>query len=236
MPPKSNKTLRNHWIAGGIASSLSRFIPLPLVDGFIDERAKRYSLDRTLDHHGRKFKASDVDELYKDSTTVPGWVASKFKQLALYPVRKVTKIVTASTGVPKDFARTYLLARAVDVCLKNDLLKNSSTSAARAKEAKSIRAAFDTAFEELDDMLFATTTKIIRREFSEMGPEVSAALAKIIGKTVKAKESTASARSKGNNPKRTSSNPEKDAAFSDLITQFDELFGEEMAKRDLAGA
>lgn len=225
MAPHSKKALRYHWIAGGIASSLSRFIPLPLVDGFIDERAKQYSIDRTLDHHGRKFQASDIKVLYEDSSTVPRWVASKVKQLALFPVRKAAKIVTASTGVPKDFARTYLLARTVDICLNDDFLQDSTSSGARAKEAEKIRKAFDSAFEKLDDMLFKTTTRIVRREFSEMGPEVSAALKKIFGRPIKAKDSSAKP-IKGSR----SSNPEENAAFSKLVTDFDALFQKEMER------
>jgi hypothetical protein len=235
MAPQSKKTLRYHWVAGGIASSLSRFIPLPIVDGFIDEHAKRYSLDRTLDYHKRKFQASDVKPLYKDSESIPGWVASKLRQIALFPVRKVAKYVTASTGIPKDFAHTYLLARTVDLCLTNDFLLDSSSSKNRMKEAQNIRDAFDSAFGKLDEMLFKTTTRIVRREFSEMGPEVSAALAKIVGRPLKAKASPGTGKRDGSASKAASSNPEDDAAFSKLVSDFEDLFRKEMGERGLNG-
>lgn len=233
MSPSSKKSLRYHWIAGGIASSLSRFIPLPLVDGIIDERAKRYSLDRTLEFHDRRFRASDVEPLYKDNSSASGWIANKAKQLALYPVRRVAKIVTASTGVPKDFARTYLLARAVDSCLEGDLLQDSTNATMRLKEAQTIREAFDSAFERLDDMLFETITGTVRRAFSQMGPEVKAALAKIVGKPLRAKDSSAKAVRNRKDSKTSAANPEDDADFASLLKKFDKLFRKEMADRDL---
>ncbi|RYZ51261.1 MAG: hypothetical protein EOP07_21630 [Proteobacteria bacterium] len=105
-------------------------------------------------------------------------------------------------------------------------MQDSSSSKAREKEAEKIREAFDAAFDKLDNMLFKTTTRIVRREFSEMGPEVSAALKKIVGRPLKAKDSSTKS------GKSASSNPEEDAAFSKLVTDFDELFEKEMAKRD----
>ncbi|RYZ91280.1 MAG: hypothetical protein EOP04_01060 [Proteobacteria bacterium] len=235
MSSPSKKSLRYHWIAGGIASSLSRFIPLPLVDGYIDERAKRYCLDKTLIYHGRKFEAKAINPIYKDSTTIPGWVASKFKQLALYPVRKVAKMMTASTGVPKDFARTYLLARAIDFCLASNFLADSSSPSALTNEARKIREAFDSAFEKLDDILIKTTTRIIRREFSEMGPEVSAALAKIVGRPIHSSGSSEKEKNGRKTSKNSRSTLEDDAAFSKLASKFDEVFRKEMADRNLQG-
>jgi len=233
MSAKSKKSLRYHWVAGGLASALSRFIPVPVVDGIVDERAKRYCLDRTLKYHGRQFDASAVESLYKDSGSVAGWVADKVKQLALYPVRKVGRIVTSSTGVPKDFARTYLLARAIDLCLAKDFLQDDASAKARDKEARNIRDAFDSAFDKLDDMLFKAIVGIVRQQFSEMKPEVSAIFAKMVGKPTKKNDRSSKEIKNHKTSKTAVQNPEDDAAFSKLVSNFDDRFRDEMAERGL---
>ena len=141
------------WAACGIVAAVSRFVPVPLLDDVVKERATRLALARTLKLHGRTYDVSDVEVLY---TGTDGWFAGARKYLVrvparvvLFPVRKYVAVFGAVKGVPADVMAVLLLARTLHRSLARGGLSTTDHQALR-REARQLRKAYDTAFDQMD--------------------------------------------------------------------------------------
>jgi hypothetical protein len=114
--------LQREWALCALAAASARFVPVPLVDDVIKERALRTAVARTWSAHGRPANPEVIGLLCGDTRGFWNGVAASAARLplklALYPVRKVVRLVTAVRGVGRDLAEVLLLARAVDRCLR----------------------------------------------------------------------------------------------------------------------
>jgi hypothetical protein len=120
-PTISSARLQREWALCALAAASARFVPVPLVDDLIRERAVRTAVARTWRAHGRPH-APEVIDILADETggfwhSVRGAALKLPVTLALFPVRKVMRWVTAVRGVSRDLAEVLLLARGVDRCL-----------------------------------------------------------------------------------------------------------------------
>lgn len=185
MSEKSKRNLEYHWFAAGTVSALARFIPLPLMEDIVDGRAKRYAVGKTLEFYDRTFDEEEIAILVDGGTTAFSRVARKIVRIPykilLFPVRKLTKLATAATGVPKDFAHTFLLARALDRYLMDGRLDDKSNRRDSNETARSIRRAFDLAFANIDKIALRSLSKTISREWSDLEPTVHGAIHKMTG-------------------------------------------------------
>jgi len=122
MTEVSTARLHREWALCSLAAAGSRFVPVPLVDDVIKERALRVAVTRTWRAHGRPDRPDVVDVLCDDAHgfwhEVGGYAARLPVAVVTFPVRKTVRIVTAARGVGRDAAQVLLLARAVDRCLR----------------------------------------------------------------------------------------------------------------------
>jgi hypothetical protein len=145
--------LQREWVLCAIAAAASRFIPVPLADDLVKERAVRTAVSRTWRAHGRPPAPRAIDILVGDGGGfVAGLVRSGVRlplTLALYPWRKVVRVVTAVHGVSGDLVRVLLLARSVDRCLAAGRL-DSTDPVLLEQEAHLVREAHDEAMAGVD--------------------------------------------------------------------------------------
>jgi hypothetical protein len=145
--------LQQEWVACAIAAAASRFIPVPLLDDLVKERATRTAVSRTWQAHGRPPADPVIRLLAGDPPGgVRGWVRSASRvplALMLYPLRKVTRIVSSVHGVTSDLVGVLLLARSVDRCLTAGWLAGSDPESLR-QDALLIRRAHDRAVSGVD--------------------------------------------------------------------------------------
>lgn len=138
--------LQREWALCALAAAAARFVPVPLVDDLIRERAVRTAVARTWRAHGRP-DAPEVIDILCDETAgfwhgVGGAALRMPVTLALYPLRKMTKWVTAVRGVSRDLAEVLLLARAVDRCLDAGWLATTDPAELR-RQARLLRRAHE---------------------------------------------------------------------------------------------
>src|SRR5690349_1420982 len=97
------------WSVCGIAAAASRFIPVPLVDDFVKERATWYAVHRTLRALDRTFDEDAVEVLWAGTDNVGRSmlraVRSVPRRILLFPVRKYVAIFGSVRGVPNDVMR-----------------------------------------------------------------------------------------------------------------------------------
>jgi len=114
--------LQREWALCALAAAASRFVPVPLVDDVIAERAVRTAVVRTWRAHGRPDAPEAIDVLVADTRGFWGGLAASAARLpltlALYPIRKPVRMVRAVRGVGRDLAEVLLLARWLDRCLR----------------------------------------------------------------------------------------------------------------------
>jgi hypothetical protein len=145
--------LQREWVACAIAAAASRFIPVPLLDDLVKDRATRIAISRTWQAHGRQ-PADPVIRLLagEDPGRVAGWVRTASKlplAVVLYPWRKVTRIVTSVHGVTSDLVSVLLLARSVDRCLTAGWFTSSDPETLR-QDARLVRGAHEQAVAGVD--------------------------------------------------------------------------------------
>ena len=119
--PGPSAALQREWVLCAIAAAGSRFLPVPLADDLVKDRATRTAVARTWRAHGRTPAPGVVAVLSGDTT---GTLTSLRRTLArlpltllLYPFRKLRLWVTAVQGVSGDLLQVLVLARSVDRCL-----------------------------------------------------------------------------------------------------------------------
>jgi hypothetical protein len=152
----ADRALVTTWAVCGIAAAAARFVPVPLLDDVIRERAARQAVVRTVRAHGRTIDPEVLAPLWAEDA--PGQRQSRLgrrlrkvsRRLLLFPVRKYAALFGAVRGVPTDVMRVLLLARTVDRLLGRGALTGRSPD-----EARAVRTAVDAALDSVDVRLLA---------------------------------------------------------------------------------
>ncbi len=142
--------LLTQWAVCGIAAASARFVPVPMLDDVIRERAVQVAVVRTLRAHGRDYSSDRLEPLWGDVEQTGGLgkhVRALSKRLLLFPVRKYVALFGAVRGVPTDVMRVILLARTVERRLEGGGLIDSDRL---PDEARALRRAVDQAIENMD--------------------------------------------------------------------------------------
>ncbi len=152
--------LVREWAACGIVAGVSRFVPVPLLDDAVKERATRLAVARTLKQHDRPYPVTDVEVLY---TGADGWLANTRRYLAtipsrvvLFPVRKYVAVFGSVKGVPSDVMAVLLLGRTVHRSLARGGLSGNDHASLRP-EALRLRRAYEKAIHGMDLRLLTGT-------------------------------------------------------------------------------
>jgi hypothetical protein len=147
-PAISRTRLQTEWALCAIAAAAARFVPVPLVDDAIKERATRTAVTRTWAAHGRPSCGPAIDALTADSTGFLAGLARSASRLpitlVLFPFRKVARWIGAARGVSRDLSAVLLLARCVDRSLAAGWCAGTDPEQLR-REALLVRTAHDRA-------------------------------------------------------------------------------------------
>jgi hypothetical protein len=151
-PSEPPALLVTQWAACGIVAAAARFVPVPMLDDVVRERAARVAVGRTLRAHGRDYPSELLEPLWGEQGRGTG-MRRRLKALSmrvlLFPVRKYAAIFGAVRGVPNDVMRVLLLARTVDRRLALGELTDPDPDRL-ADQARSIRHAVDEAIRDMD--------------------------------------------------------------------------------------
>jgi hypothetical protein len=177
--------LQNEWVLCAIAAAASRFVPVPLADDLIKTRATRTAVARTWAAHGRAGCPSAVGILADDSTTLWGGLARSAVRLplwlALYPVRKIARMVTAVRGVSADLVGVVLLARSVDRCLAAGWFTGSDVRELAA-QARAVRRAHDQVIGTADLRVLNAAVAGVLRQVGGLRPQAQAFARRVFGR------------------------------------------------------
>lgn len=143
--------LLSQWAVCGIAAAAARFVPVPLLDDIVRERAGQVAVVRTLRAHGLRYVSTPLEPLWGD----PGGRGSKRfrrlrtvpRQVLLFPVRKYTAMFGAVRGVPTDLLRVVLLARSLERQIERGGFRGPE---GLTEQARALRRAVDGAAEGVD--------------------------------------------------------------------------------------
>lgn len=153
MPQPTSPRLQREWVLCAIAAAGARFIPFPLADDFVRDRAVRTAVARTWRAHGRPPAPEAVATLSGDTTGTITWLRRALRRLPvvllLFPFRKLRLLLNAVRGVSGDLLQVLLLARAVDRCLAAGWFA-STDSGELARQAGLVRRAHDRAVHRAD--------------------------------------------------------------------------------------
>ena len=143
--------LLTQWAVCGIAAAAARFVPVPMLDDVIRERATQVALVRTLRAHDRDYSSDLLGPLWDadagDGSGVGRRVRAGLRKLLLFPVRKYAAVFGAVRGVPNDVMRVVLLARTIDRRLERGELADTDRV---PDEARALRTAVDEAIDGMD--------------------------------------------------------------------------------------
>jgi len=149
--PEPTRGLVREWTACALVRAATRFLPVPLLDDAVAERATRVAVSRTLRGQGRAYPVTVLEPLYADGSRrgLGRRLRRVVRKMLLFPVRKYTKVITAVHGVPNDVARVLLLGRATHRRLALGELTGDDRPALR-DEATELRAAYEKVVDEMD--------------------------------------------------------------------------------------
>lgn len=147
--PEPPRGLVREWTACALVRAATRFLPVPVLDDAVAERATRIVVSRTLRSQGRDYPVTALEPLYADGGRGRRFLRRAARKVVLFPVRKYTKIITAVHGVPNDVSRVLLLGRATHRRLALGELAGDDR-ALLEREATEVRAAFDKVVDEMD--------------------------------------------------------------------------------------
>lgn len=143
--------LLSQWAVCGIAAAAARFVPVPLLDDVIRQRAAQVAVVRTLRAHGRDVPAELLEPLWAEQEGQRSGRRRRLRAVArrllLFPVRRFVAVFGAVRGVPTDVMRVVLLARTVDRRLDQGALTGPDRL---PEEAAALRRAVDEAIEGMD--------------------------------------------------------------------------------------
>jgi hypothetical protein len=145
--------LVTQWAVCGIVAAAARFVPVPMLDDVVRERAAQIAVSRTLRAHGRDYPSELLEPLWGEHGGPGTGMRRRLKALSmrvlLFPVRKYAAIFGAVRGVPNDVMRVLLLARTVDRRLAVGELSDPEPGRL-TDQARSIRHAVDEAIRDMD--------------------------------------------------------------------------------------
>ena len=151
----TDPALLSAWAVCGIAAAAARFVPVPLLDDVVRQRATQVAVVRTLRAHGRE-PSHLLEPLWGErdgqAAGLRGRLRSVPRRVLLFPVRRYAAAFGAVRGVPADVLRVVLLARTVDRVLGRGGLTGPDRL---PEQARALRAAVDEAIEEMDLRLLA---------------------------------------------------------------------------------
>lgn len=151
-PAQPPALLVTQWAVCGIVAAAARFVPVPMLDDAIRERAVQVAVIRTLRARGRDYPSGPLEPLWGDEGG-PGGLGRRLRALSLrvllFPVRKYAAIFGAVRGVPTDVMRVLLLARTVDRRLARGELTDGHPDRL-AEQARTIRRAVGEAMDDMD--------------------------------------------------------------------------------------
>lgn len=180
--------LLTQWAVCGIAHAAARFVPVPMLDDVVRERAAQVAVARTLRAHGRDYSSDLLEPLWGDGEKSGGFgrqVRAVSLQVLLFPVRKYAALFGAARGVPNDVMRVILLARTLERRLERGELTDRDRL---PDEARALRRAVDEAIENMDLRLLTAgladglsqgrgltiaAVRYARRRFSKSDPDTS---------------------------------------------------------------
>lgn len=143
--------LLSSWAVCGIAAAAARFVPVPLLDDVVRQRATQVAVVRTLRAHGRTYASTPLEPLWGDPegrrTGLLRRLRKVPRRVLLFPVRKYSALFGAVRGVPNDVLRVVLLARSVERRLDAGGL---ALPERLTEEARALRRAVDGAIEGMD--------------------------------------------------------------------------------------
>jgi hypothetical protein len=141
------------WALCGIALAAARFIPVPILDDQVRDRAWQYAVHRTLKSHGRTYdddRIAPLGEREDNGAGVGRMILRIPRTILLFPVRKYVAIFGAVRGVPNDVMRVVLLGRSVHRVLARGGLADDAGEKRLEQEAQAVRAAYDDAVKYQD--------------------------------------------------------------------------------------
>jgi hypothetical protein len=152
-PAEPPPLLVTQWAACGIVAAAARFVPVPMLDDVVRERAARVAVSRTLRAHGRAYSSELLEPLWGEQEGRGAGMRRRLNALSmrvlLFPVRKYAAIFGAVRGVPNDVMRVLLLARTVDRRLALGELSDPEPGRL-TDQARGIRHAVDEAIRDMD--------------------------------------------------------------------------------------
>ncbi len=145
--------LLTQWAVCGIAAAAARFVPVPLLDDVVRQRAAQVAVVRTMRAHGREHPAELLEPLWgepegtRSRPGIPRRLRAVPARLLLFPLRKYRAVFGAVRGVPTDVMRVVLLARTVDRRLEQGELRSPDRV---TDDARALRRAVDDAIDGMD--------------------------------------------------------------------------------------
>jgi hypothetical protein len=150
----------------GLLASAARFVPVPLLDDVLRQKALQLLVSQTLEAHGRTYKSKLVAPLYGDDQGCfygcLVWLVLLPIKLIIYPVRKLLAWILVAKNLARDLSEAVLLGRTLDRCLTAGELSDHDPARLRM-DAELIRSAFANALAGTDiRLLRGTLTNVLR--------------------------------------------------------------------------
>ena len=159
--PTIDEAAALRWrVVCGVFASAARFVPVPLLDDLLREKAFQLMVSRALEMHGRTYGSGAVSPLYSDSTgCLHGCVVFAFLlplKLIVFPIRKIWTIIMTAKHLVTDLNESILLGRVIDRQLASGrLAQDTVDTATLAAEALRVRQAFENAVRGSDMKLLS---------------------------------------------------------------------------------
>jgi hypothetical protein len=157
--------LVRQWVVAGVISASSTFVPLPLVDDYLQAKCRRFAVQKTLQAHGLRADADRFEPYYDGSGGIFSGLGSMALKaplkLALFPIRKPLRLIRSVRDVPLEIVRTVLIGRTLDRFLRarGTEAPNANSPVLDAAIVADLRRAFDRAFARMDFRLLRAATK-----------------------------------------------------------------------------
>lgn len=164
-PADPSHWLQRQWVVAGVISASSTFVPVPLVDDYLQSKCRRFAVQKTLQAHSMRADVERFEPYYDGSGgffSGLGSMALKAPlKLALFPIRKPLRLIRSVRDVPLEIIRTILLGRTLDRFLRarRSDAPNGNAPPPDAAVIADLRRAFDKAFARMDFHVLRAATK-----------------------------------------------------------------------------
>ncbi|HEV7280771.1 MAG TPA: hypothetical protein VGN57_11265 [Pirellulaceae bacterium] len=157
--------LQHQWIVAGVISASAIFVPVPLVDDYLQTKCRRFAVRKTLQAHGREAEIDRFEPYYGGAGGFFAGIGSAALRLplklALFPIRKPLRVIRSVRDVPLEIIRMALLGRELDRSLagRKTGSNGASSPSIDAATIADLRRAFDLAFSRMDFRVLRAATK-----------------------------------------------------------------------------